>query len=629
MERAKLIRAVRAAQQGDREAVELLYNEWSGRLTAFICRQTGTDRAAEDILSETFVAVMEHIGELKTPEAFGGWLYSVAYSKCADFLRSEGREEQFGSDEEQEAVLERSLNEPLTLPEDYAVNESVRSGIREIVGGLKADQRSAVLMYYYEQKSVAEISKATGKKEPAVRKTLQRARDKIKESIERLCAGGALFAAAPLEALLGIAYDDTAAEAALPAGGARLAGGLAVKIAAGAAVAAIAVGVPIGISKINDNNGLGNYVPKDSVSVPTYDDKYFPVFEIKEQIGNIAFACEPEPYDAEELYILTPKKGTKEQSPDTKARLHNVLYDLFGVNADKEKMLSTTEQYYDAIPGRDPESWYETVRVDSSDYSWGGEIEENSSNFFVSSTWKNDGGYLLMYDSREVYLPDLYPETIYDMYDDTKFTIEQALKQAEKTIDILKKNNMFDEGEEPQLSRIGVQHIEGRTVFDLHYVQKRFGLTVNDNGFLPYEGTLGVCSPEFDIFFMGNGHPCYIRNCYSFSVDKKEKVDIAIDYEQAQKILAEGLAENLKFTVTEAALRYFGVRPSYGKPLGELHPTWCFTLEDNNIGHSDTHEEFHFKYFPRYTAHVDALTGELYLVNAETEKAYKKDSEDS
>lgn len=45
--------------------------------------------------------MMEHIGELKTPEAFGGWLYSVAYSKCADFLRSEGREERFGSDEEQ------------------------------------------------------------------------------------------------------------------------------------------------------------------------------------------------------------------------------------------------------------------------------------------------------------------------------------------------------------------------------------------------------------------------------------------------------------------------------------------------------------------------------------------------
>lgn len=51
---------------------------------------------------------------------------------------------------------------------------------------------------------------------------------------------------------------------------------------------------------------------------------------------------------------------------------------------------------------------------------------------------------------------------------------------------------------------------------------------------------------------------------------------------------------------------------------------WCFTLEDNNIGHSDTHEEFYHMYFPRYTAHVDALTGEIYLVNAETEKGYKK-----
>ena len=63
--------------------------------------------------------------------------------------------------------------------------------------------------------------------------------------------------------------------------------------------------------------------------------------------------------------------------------------------------------------------------------------------------------------------------------------------------------------------------------------------------------------------------------------------------------------------------------------MEDFRPMWCFTLEDNNIGHSDTHEEFYHMYFPRYTAHVDALTGEIYLVNAETEKGCKKDSEDS
>ncbi|MBR1384875.1 MAG: hypothetical protein IJ555_13880, partial [Ruminococcus sp.] len=84
-----------------------------------------------------------------------------------------------------------------------------------------------------------------------------------KERIERLCAGGAVFAAVPLEALLGTAFDDSTAKAAA-SGGARLAGGIGAKIAAGAAAGAIAVGVPVGISIINDKNGLGDYRPDAS-----------------------------------------------------------------------------------------------------------------------------------------------------------------------------------------------------------------------------------------------------------------------------------------------------------------------------------------------------------------------------
>ena len=254
MNRSELKKAVKGAQQGDREAVELLYNEWSGRLTRFIRSKIGNADAAEDILSETFVSVMEHIGDLKTPEAFGGWIYAVASRKCINWLNRENQRED---------LAENEISGSVPLPEDQVADEELHRKLESIIADLKPEQRSAVVLYYYEQCSIGEVAKAIGKSESATRKILQRARNKLRKQIEKLSAKGTAFSFVPTGIMINGIFDDSYHAASVSVKGARVTGfGMGVKAVAVGVFAASSLAVPVGLSRFG-----GNYRPNgDSFS---------------------------------------------------------------------------------------------------------------------------------------------------------------------------------------------------------------------------------------------------------------------------------------------------------------------------------------------------------------------------
>ncbi|MBR6046399.1 MAG: sigma-70 family RNA polymerase sigma factor [Ruminococcus sp.] len=231
MEKTEITALAERAKSGDKDAFLQLYKEFHGRVSFFIRRLTNYPQAAADLTSDTFAAAMERISELRSGESFSGWLYSIAYNKCMQYINEKKRNVTLGSEAELEELLESAaLNEPLLLPDDYAINAETRSQLQSIIDGLSPDQRSAVIMYYYDEMSVSEVAEAMGTNENNVSQKLHRARKKIRAQIEKLIGKGAMFGAVPMRALLG--ELDTSA----------------VGIAA-AGAAAIAVGIPYGLSK--------------------------------------------------------------------------------------------------------------------------------------------------------------------------------------------------------------------------------------------------------------------------------------------------------------------------------------------------------------------------------------------
>ena len=259
MDKAEISALTARAQSGDKAAFETLYNEFSDKIYYFAKRNCTSADIAQDITSETFITALEHIGELRNEESFIGWLYTIAYSKCVRQLKEGSRTEHFEDDDELEkAVNDAALNEPVMLPEDYAANNETKQHLKAIIDGLSPELRSAVILYYYNDMSVAQVAQALGTNENNAKQKLHKARKTIRRRIDMLLGGGAVLCAVPLEAMLGNTADAGYARAALKAG--KLAGkSLAVRITAAGAAAAVAVGVPIAIGRLG--NDKGNYRP--------------------------------------------------------------------------------------------------------------------------------------------------------------------------------------------------------------------------------------------------------------------------------------------------------------------------------------------------------------------------------
>ena len=256
MEKNKIAEYAQAAKDGDKKAFEKLYCEYREKLYFFVKKNVENTEAAEDIVSATFISAMEKISSLKSGEAFGSWLYSIAYNKSMTYLKQNSRYTHFESEEEQESVMEiAGLNEPVELPDDYAVNKQRQEELNQIINNLKPDQRSAIMLYYFDQLNVAQVAKSLGISETNAKNKLFTARKKIKQGIEKLYKDGVVFSFVPMSSMLDSVMDhkSIAAARASSAPAAATASGTGKIVGTVAVLAATAVaGIAIMISHSNE-----------------------------------------------------------------------------------------------------------------------------------------------------------------------------------------------------------------------------------------------------------------------------------------------------------------------------------------------------------------------------------------
>lgn len=94
------------AQQGDAQAVTVLYTRYRRRVLNFLYRFTGNRAAAEDLTQETFIRVVQHLNSYRPTGSVGGWIYRIAENLALNAIRS------------RKGISEISLDEPLELAED-------------------------------------------------------------------------------------------------------------------------------------------------------------------------------------------------------------------------------------------------------------------------------------------------------------------------------------------------------------------------------------------------------------------------------------------------------------------------------------------------------------------------------
>ncbi len=126
---------------------------------------------ADDLFQEVFVRLVSHIQELESWEHVKAWLIRVTIN-CAKKHFGQYWNKNVDYLEEPERLADEGGYE---LPEEHPVRAAVRK--------LPPKYRLVIHLYYFEEKTVAEIARLTEQKETTVKSQMHRAREMLRELI--------------------------------------------------------------------------------------------------------------------------------------------------------------------------------------------------------------------------------------------------------------------------------------------------------------------------------------------------------------------------------------------------------------------------------------------------------------
>ena len=171
---------VLSAKNGNKKAFDKLYKLTSNDVWFTCVSLLKDEENAKDIMQETYITAFLKLNTLKDEEKFCGWLTAIATNKSKNKLK--GKVEYQIDDE---VLIAKTETDELMLPEEYINKAEKRKVLLQIIEDtLSFNQYQVVLMFYFNELSIAEIAQALEISEGTVKSRLNSSRAKMKTAIE-------------------------------------------------------------------------------------------------------------------------------------------------------------------------------------------------------------------------------------------------------------------------------------------------------------------------------------------------------------------------------------------------------------------------------------------------------------
>jgi RNA polymerase sigma-70 factor (ECF subfamily) len=156
----------------------------------------GDSAVAEDVLQDTFLAVMTHINEFEGRSRLGTWIYRIAYNFSQEHLRKKQPlplpEEDFS--EEEQSFIPQVLIDWRWAPDGLLSDKEAQKELETAIHKLPESLRMVFLLRDIEDLSTEETAEVLHLSPGAVKVRLHRARLELREQLshyfsERLSKG--------------------------------------------------------------------------------------------------------------------------------------------------------------------------------------------------------------------------------------------------------------------------------------------------------------------------------------------------------------------------------------------------------------------------------------------------------
>ncbi|MBK8205495.1 MAG: sigma-70 family RNA polymerase sigma factor [Planctomycetes bacterium] len=172
--------------KGDGEAFRLLFERHHRLAYSVIYRHIGVQSAAEDLVQEAFLRVYRNAAKWEPSAKFSTWLYTVVSNLCLNYKRDRARDKLrlVSGNEEGGNPLEQLAATAETDIDAMDAAERTRI-IQAAIAELPENQRMALILSRYEDKSYEEVAKIMETTVAAVKSLTSRARETLRQKLAR------------------------------------------------------------------------------------------------------------------------------------------------------------------------------------------------------------------------------------------------------------------------------------------------------------------------------------------------------------------------------------------------------------------------------------------------------------
>ena len=161
------VNLVRKSKKGNNSAFSVLIKSYEKDLYKVAIAMTKNEDDALDCIQEAILQAYISIKDLRQDEYFKTWLIKILINKCNALLKKN----------------KKILNLDVSITENDKVEQSEKLELKDSINNLDSDLKIIVILYYYEDMSIKDISESLNIPQGTIKSRLSRARSKLKEML--------------------------------------------------------------------------------------------------------------------------------------------------------------------------------------------------------------------------------------------------------------------------------------------------------------------------------------------------------------------------------------------------------------------------------------------------------------
>jgi RNA polymerase sigma-70 factor (ECF subfamily) len=168
---------------GNEDAIETLVREYEAGIFRLALSILGDEAEAKEVTQETFLSALRALPSYQEKQSLKAWLYTIALNHSRSHLRKRKIVERLRFTL---TTIFRLEAEKQVSPEEAAIQNEKEAVIWHSLNKLDDRHRIVLVLRYFHELSIAEISEILSVNEGTIHSRLHSAREKLRDSLKSL-----------------------------------------------------------------------------------------------------------------------------------------------------------------------------------------------------------------------------------------------------------------------------------------------------------------------------------------------------------------------------------------------------------------------------------------------------------